>query len=168
MTIAATSASDASEGFLTRFNGSGTAIDFKVDITATGRGKIYFREYTSIQSSFRNDVENSILLRRAWIKQERTLSPRMVDFSTKQLYWSCRTNRHSEDGQIDTESGIEASGLLHCLRGGNNFQRATGKSRTQIQGLLFRARADTVQQYSALELTYERDRLPALAGSYHC
>ncbi|KAI1161172.1 HET-domain-containing protein [Nemania serpens] len=147
LTIAATSASDASEGFLTRFNGSGTAIDFK----------IYFREYTSIQSSFRNDVENSILLRRAWIKQERTLSPRMVDFSTKQLYWSCRTNRHSEDGQIDTESGIEASGLLHCLRGGNNFQRATGKSRTQIQGLLFRARADTVQQ----------DRLPALAGSYH-
>lgn len=156
LTIAATSASEAAQGFLVHSNRSGIPINFKLHKNSTVEGKIFFRECTSLFSSFREDVEDSPLLRRAWVKQERILSRRTVDFSSKQIYWTCRTIRHSEDGRNDSDDAMEAAALLRTLT-------ALAIS-PRMDWVFFRAWADLVQTYSTLELTHESDRLPALDG----
>lgn len=164
LTIAATAASAASQGFLAQRNRSGIPIDFRARKNDRCEGRVFFRGCTKIATSFREDVEGSPLLQRAWVKQERILSRRMVHFSSKQIYWTCRMSIYSEDGQEDTDGGMETAAFIHCLR---SFGLSLGLAREQknmIQGLFFRSWADLIQEYSALQLTYESDRLPALAG----
>ncbi|KAH8879178.1 HET-domain-containing protein [Thozetella sp. PMI_491] len=164
LTIGATSASAASQGFLAHRIHSGIPIDFRVSMNGRCEGRVFFRGCSKIASSFREDVEDSPLLRRAWVKQERMFSRRTVDFSSKQIYWTCRMTRHSEDDQEDNDGGMEAAAIIHCLRGFAISLGLTGKRKDTIQELFFRAWADLIQEYSALQLTYKSDRLPALAG----
>ncbi|KAI0011862.1 HET-domain-containing protein [Xylariaceae sp. FL0662B] len=144
LTIAATSASDASEGFLRRANRPGVPVDFKVDSRKYITPGIYIAE----------DIENSPLLRRAWAQQERTFSCRTVDFGSRQIYLGCRMSKCLENGEIDTDSAIEKASLIHGLR-----------TWTIPRQLFFKTWAELVEGYSALELTCESDRLPALAGT---
>ncbi|KAH6957661.1 heterokaryon incompatibility protein-domain-containing protein, partial [Ilyonectria sp. MPI-CAGE-AT-0026] len=133
LTIAATSASAASEGFLNHRNRGGIPIDFRARKSDRCEGIIFFRESITVDHSFTEDVHGSPLLKRAWVKQERVLSRRTIDFSSNQIFWTCRLTRYSEDGQQHSDDGIEAW-------------------------------SDLVQEYSTLQLKYESDRLPALAG----
>src|SRR3569833_241670 len=164
LTIGATSASAAAQGFLARRNRSGIPIDFKVSMNGRCEGKVFLRGCSQIASSFREDVEDSPLLQRAWVKQERILSRRMVDFSAKQIYWTCRVERHSEDGQEDHEGATEAAASFFGLGAFGISLGLTGEQKDIIQGEFFGAWAELIQEYSALQLTYESDRLPALAG----
>ncbi|KAL8306273.1 hypothetical protein RB597_003179 [Gaeumannomyces tritici] len=164
LTIGAASANAASQGFLARRNRSGIPIDFRAGTNDRCEGKVFFRRCSEIASSFQEDVEDSPLFRRAWVKQERILSRRMVYFSVKQIYWTCRMERHSEDGQQDNEGAMEAAATIHCLESFRISLGLAGMQRDLIQAQLFRAWADLIQEYSALQLTYEKDRLPALAG----
>jgi hypothetical protein len=41
-------------------------------------------------------LKDQPLHRRAWVLQESTLSPRRIDFSSEQIYWSCRTTSFKE------------------------------------------------------------------------
>jgi hypothetical protein len=84
LTIGATSASAASQGFLAHRIRSGVPIDFRVSKNGRCEGRVFFRGCSEIISSFREDVEDSPLLQRAWVKQERILSRRTSDFSSRQ------------------------------------------------------------------------------------
>ncbi len=164
LTIAATSASSASQGFLTRAHRLGVPVDFRVSKAGPCEGKIYFRECTEIMSSFYEDVECSSLLKRAWVKQERILSRRTIDFSSRQIYWTCRTNRHSEDGQEDGDGAVEASAVLSSLDIFGISRSAPEQQKHMMRGLFFSSWADLIKEYSTLQLKFESDRLPALAG----
>ncbi|KAH8746428.1 heterokaryon incompatibility protein-domain-containing protein, partial [Diaporthe sp. PMI_573] len=141
LTIGATSASAASQGFLAHRIRSGVPIDFRVSKNGRCEGRVFFRGCSEIVNSSREDVEDSTLLQRAWVKQERILSRR-----------------------TDNEGGMEAAAMIHCLESFGISLRMTGKQKDTFQGLFFRAWADLIQEYSALQLTCESDRLPALAG----
>ncbi|KAG6354642.1 hypothetical protein INS49_004660 [Diaporthe citri] len=136
LTISATLASAASQGFLAHRIRSGVPIGFKVSMNGRCEGRAFFRGCSGIVSSFREEVEDSPLLKRA----------------------------HSEDDQEDNDGCMEAAAVIHCLRGFGVSLGLTGKQKDTIQGLFFRAWADLIQEYSALQLTHESDRLPALAG----
>jgi hypothetical protein len=41
-------------------------------------------------------IENSVPLQRAWVPQERTLSPRILHFIPQQLFWEYSTQEASE------------------------------------------------------------------------
>ena len=41
--------------------------------------------------------DDSTLSKRAWVLQERLLSPRVLYFGTKRMYWECFTDRRYED-----------------------------------------------------------------------
>ncbi|OWT42297.1 hypothetical protein VFPPC_18183 [Pochonia chlamydosporia 170] len=157
----ATSASGASEGFLHKPHRSGIPVNFKVCQGKLGAGQVFFREHTEIMRSFSEDVEASPLLQRAWVKQERLLSRRTIDFTSRQIYWTCRMARFSEDGQDDNDGGTEANALVHCLAAMDVFKSS---DRTLFEELFFRAWADLLEEYSTLQLTYERDRLPGISG----
>jgi len=92
-------------------------------------------------TSFGHGLESWPLLTRAWAYQERQLSPRMVHFGQEQIFWACNLNFKSQDGWYSSASFF-------------NPHRKTSLS--DWYGM--------VAAYSGLQLTYESDRLPAIAA----
>lgn len=87
------------------------------------------------------------LLSRAWVYQERRLSPRIVYFGDNQIYWECRYMFTSEDGY---ENKLWTQDRSSAWR---DWSRDPISSWRTI-----------IHEYSGLQLTYERDRLPAIAA----
>lgn len=98
---------------------------------------------------FRKDEEgpehlNGVTLKRAWVYQERLLSRRFVHFNRDEIFWECRESTWCE-----------------CGSASESWARLRGRKPRMIhnQDWEFIAR-----QYDPTELSYEDDRLPALAG----
>ncbi|PVH76504.1 HET-domain-containing protein [Cadophora sp. DSE1049] len=85
---------------------------------------------------------------RAWAWQERLLSRRIMHFSSEELIWECKSGTGCEcamQGELDdTKSTFH---LVVDVPGWN----------TQLWRAL-------LESYTQLELTYDKDRLPALSG----
>jgi len=112
------------------------------------------------------DVQNDFgtlfpLLRRAWAYQERLLAPRVLHFGKEELVWNC----------------MERQFYCQCgnLRPTPSFVATLAAARTilatQIHDDVRLDDRDTeskwhrvVEDYSECDLTFEMDRLPALAG----
>lgn len=92
-------------------------------------------------------LENQPLLQRAWCYQERLLSPRMLHFTRRELSWECR-------GIFDCQCGNTVD------HGNTTFEKIDLFSNMAQPGLWRRI----VKNYSDLNLTLEKDRLPALSG----
>lgn len=54
-------------------------------------------------------LQKSPLLSRAWVLQERFLSPRILYFGTEQLYWECRCRTKSESRPVDDKPLYESA-----------------------------------------------------------
>ncbi|OCL02310.1 HET-domain-containing protein, partial [Glonium stellatum] len=82
----------------------------------------------------------STLASRAWVLQERVLSPRTLHFTAKEVTWEC-----------ETFIRCECSGLLEW----GSPNSSSGSARTHL----------TVQNaFTQLDLTFSSDRLPAISG----
>lgn len=106
---------------------------------------LYVREYIS-EFGYGHSVTERFelwpLLSRAWVFQERHLSPRTLGFGPYQMLWQCRRSCHIE----------EERALLN-------------RSYLQTEPAnLVGAWHEVVQDYSQLQITYDSDRLPALAA----
>ena len=94
-------------------------------------------------------------LSRAWVYQERLLSPRVLHFGSAELLWECRERTNCEcmpnkfylngNGDIYFKTSREA---IPC----DNHPNSCEQWRR------------TVEDYSALKLTFDKDKLPALSG----
>ncbi|RYP21679.1 hypothetical protein DL765_002140 [Monosporascus sp. GIB2] len=97
----------------------------------------------------------SHLATRAWALQERILAPRTIHFGNRGAFWECR---------VMTANEFLPDGFPHHLRIGmaNDRLRKVGFSSWW---------SEVVSLYSAANLTYSKDKLPALSGiaqrSYH-
>lgn len=98
------------------------------------------------------------LLTRAWVLQERLLSPRVVHFTDQELIWECMEHVTCEcsairslwsPGHVPFEKSILHEPLLARL------------AARDVQQQWWRL----VEEYSRLQLTRERDKLPAIAGA---
>ncbi|KAH6708918.1 heterokaryon incompatibility protein-domain-containing protein [Leptodontidium sp. MPI-SDFR-AT-0119] len=94
------------------------------------------------------------LLGRGWIYQERLLSPRVLHFGPLELVWECYTCTTCECTQSDN---------LHTdLSNKTEHSQIMGRTTTRE---IFRNRwRNMIQEYSRLDLTFAKDRFPALAG----
>ena len=94
--------------------------------------------------------DNWPALTRAWIFQERLLSPRVVHFAHPEMMWECN------------------GGPPHCECGGLRDRLHKGSYTAALQdgsaGELDRVWRGVVEGYSGLSLTYPKDKLPALSG----
>jgi len=105
------------------------------------------------------------LLKRAWVFQERTLSPRMIHFTPNELYWECTTISTCECTEVtsSTNGKTRPNGIKDALH-----VMTTGEARTEpLHGTPQRemwAWQSLVKEYSSLALTQPLDRLPALSG----
>ncbi|KAE9362628.1 HET-domain-containing protein, partial [Stipitochalara longipes BDJ] len=95
------------------------------------------------------------LNRRGWTFQERELSPRILHFSTDQMWWECRSMRAQEDPPLEDDNVNEPATSIR--------RRGLDKDIWQTE-----ARYNTwhkvVQDYSARTFTRITDRFPALSG----
>ncbi|PQE03108.1 heterokaryon incompatibility protein [Rutstroemia sp. NJR-2017a BVV2] len=88
---------------------------------------------------------------RAWCFQETFLAPRSIVFGRDQVYWECRHVRASES----IPEGFSGAGGA-----GSRFNLAREKEHLRQLMEWF----EIVQGFSSRNLTYWRDRLPALSG----
>jgi hypothetical protein len=141
--IAAASARSVHEGCLLK---TPYMVDgLRASITVNGASLV--REFRS-RSVYKLSTTNSHLATRGWAIQERILPPRTVHFGHRGAFWECRTmtaNEFLPDG-FPNQLG---RGLLN------------EKRRQSHLGSWWR---DVVRLYSAANLTYSHDKLPALSG----
>jgi hypothetical protein len=90
LTIAATSASGSTDGFLKSrpLNGPNARVahPFRFDEDETHDSQFYV---CNAIDNFKRDVEEAELSKRGWVYQERALSRRTIHFTDTQVYWEC-------------------------------------------------------------------------------
>jgi hypothetical protein len=120
---------------------------------------VFLREEVYYSSS--NDLGST----RAWTLQERLLSPRVISYGTR-LMWYCRSLRHCDGGSEDwsyDEIGNQLS----------SFHPPTSRTTPELDRApldifskhrLYNSWYNVVVEYSRRDLTVASDKLPALAG----
>jgi Heterokaryon incompatibility protein (HET) len=109
------------------------------------------RQYLNVVSVPELD---SPLSKRAWILQERLLSRRVLYFGSRQMYWECLTNVRYEK--------LHYPKVEHFLDRGEVEKRSFGSARPKALWLDYWY--SIVTTYSAKNLTFSSDKLPALSG----
>ncbi|KAI9148002.1 hypothetical protein HJFPF1_11823 [Paramyrothecium foliicola] len=115
------------------------------------------------------------LLTRAWVYQERLLSPRILHFGPYEMFFECRTDVQCECGAIGWEGTSDEvpmglTKLLHTdaltIGFANMEHRPRDPNGPLPAGRLYIARLwrTMVAEYTSLELTKSTDRLPAIGG----
>ena len=105
-----------------------------------------------------HSVEASPLNRRAWVLQERLLSPRTVYYTKTQLFWECRESKACESSPApESKTRMEWDGSLTYL-----------KSSHELHGPIFEPWhlhwPEIVEQYTNTSRTKLEDKLVAISG----
>ncbi|KAK7422558.1 hypothetical protein QQX98_001581 [Neonectria punicea] len=170
LTIAATKAKGHNEGLHIKGEGERVHIN-RIPASEIGHGipeDVYVRLAYSAPGGIKHwdvpsgpDQEHDDewpLLTRAWVFQERLLSPRMLHFAKKELVWECRTIVSCDCGQEHKQTEDLEFRRLVC----NQSIKTADVTPTQLRHLWYAI----VGRYSRLmgNLTYESDVFPALSG----
>lgn len=151
LTIAATASPDSSGGCFSDPNSTFRAQKLK-------NSSLHVAEWhptdMDIQRGLIRNLDRWPLMTRAWVFQERTVSPRIVHFTDTQLLWECCSMMKSESGDIDHDWTY--GDLGYSTNAKSPFKYPAPDTTTTWH--------DTVRDYSSLELTFSKDRLPALAA----
>lgn len=114
-----------------------------------------------------NYANNSPLLERAWVQQERLLPPRILYFGGPEIHWECCSLQASETwpfGPPSDEHGFDEVVSLEAAFE-TELRPFTEWSNDDYYTFIFKLwRNGIVREYTAAKLSFERDRLAALAG----
>jgi hypothetical protein len=154
LTIAASASKDSSGGcFLPR--PKDTHVRVKCSINDNETGHVFIRE----KPNGFDELEHNILNTRAWVAQERLLSPRTIHYDVDQMLWECREARCTEDA-------VPADAF--------HTQRLLWDGRLHLQYPYAREGAsdgkfvwdwyDLIENYTTRNLTDADDKLPAISG----
>ena len=155
LTISATNAHHAYEGFLQNTNQQGQMVEIPYLCPDDTVGTIHLRP----AGWFRARKEP--LNQRAWAFQERLLSPRLLDYTSLHVAWKCRTAKHDRvdnegrdfDGSKYADKISSIMSLVH-----SQFQpRLQEEEILEIWGWV-------LEEFTWRNLTIKTDRLPAIAG----
>jgi len=147
--IAASSAASADQGCYMKVHGLVDGLLVKVHILNRDH------EHKLIQfeqgALYNSAVWHTLLASRAWVFQEKILSPRTIHFGDRGVYWECVSRIASE---------CLPRGLSHC-----NSNHSLSRQYREIQRNDYTAWwATAVEVYSAAKLTFGRDKLVAISG----
>ncbi|XXH01481.1 hypothetical protein Hte_007841 [Hypoxylon texense] len=144
LTIAATRSEDGSKGCYRDRDPVYTNCDTVIE------GSVYLRRRMPVLSYANHDdlIHDKPLLNRAWALQELLLSPRVIHFMDQEVIWQCSECQRSESGSND---------LHHNPVPGRDLMTKD----KFINEISWR---QLVSEYSNLQMSFEKDRLPALAA----
>ena len=100
LTIAATSATSSTDGFLRRPEEMVSSIPYYKD-TGTEPASRLILAYQQIgdQGSWASNIETARWNTRGWTLQERLLSKRVLHFAERKMFWECRSTDASEENE---------------------------------------------------------------------
>ncbi|KAK5051046.1 hypothetical protein LTR84_003605 [Exophiala bonariae] len=84
---------------------------------------------------------------RAWILQERVLSPKTIHYANSEMFWERQTGIFAEDGAMFQRQSVGFSDLLEAKPPN-----------------IYSIWEQLVEEYTGRRLTRETDKLPALSG----
>ncbi|PMD11977.1 HET-domain-containing protein [Hyaloscypha hepaticicola] len=102
------------------------------------------------------DPERWPLLSRGWVYQEMRLSRRVLHFCSQEVIWECRESRKSESGCSDKDLSTDKPYYKDTMDAAVPYWKLEEDPRK----LWYR----TVHEYSRMQLTFEKDKFPALAA----
>jgi hypothetical protein len=149
VTIVASNAADAADGFLERRNLAkrlNKRLPFRISPNQFGSVITYQPEFSS-----RNDRQNNPLRLRAWALQEHMMSNRMLLYTDKTLEWRCASGMMSLKNSLKVDwSHNPAPKLLSQL---STDSKAAASEWRRI-----------VRDYSSRRISIQSDKLPAIAA----
>ncbi|KAI9868480.1 MAG: hypothetical protein M1813_005924 [Trichoglossum hirsutum] len=163
LTLAASCAEDSDEDLF--YSPSKTEIGIKVE----GLGRFGVTDDIFVRALAPHRLEVFPLHRRAWVYQERLLSPRYLHFSLVELIWECNTgifcqcsgeDIKSERGMGEKTIGRFAKASFWWGIEWDKEQKAF-RLKEHMKGSSWNK---VVQEYSSHSITYRKDRLPAISG----
>lgn len=152
--LAATGFSDGRNGLFATRNGK-LLSPLKVYVDWNGKSplgdaQLRGQYYLLDGNLWEDNVSNAPLNRRAWVVQERILSPSIIHFGFKQLFWEC--------GELKASEAFP-NGFNYTIITGNDLK--SDIDRAEFMKPYWQ---EVVQAYSKGRLTFSQDKLPALAG----
>lgn len=117
--------------------------------------------YYCIDSVWENEVIDVPLNKRAWVFQERYLSPRILHFGARQVFWECM---ESEACEMFPSSMPKPFATSYKKEASMVLEEAASSSRGNRKRRLLKTWCDIVRAYSAGRLTMQSDKLVALSG----
>jgi hypothetical protein len=157
LTIAATASKDGNGGCFSRENSSIGDRKMRSSVLRVAEYDMqkddYFRGFGQPHNQGRRPSDFP-LLNRAWVYQERTLSARVIHFTHDELVWECNSMMRSESGEIDEEWTLDS------------YKDDSGHSapfKYQFTDQRY-AWHKIATSYSGLQMTFPKDRLPALGA----
>ncbi|KAK0109418.1 hypothetical protein ONS95_002115 [Cadophora gregata] len=101
LTIAAASTKGSDESFLDVPRSPRVACPFRGTPNSDPSGELFFSiPFIDFAEDFESGTYGSHLATRGWVKQERLCSRRTVHFTTRKMYWECRSTLWAETGEI--------------------------------------------------------------------
>lgn len=157
ITIAATKATSATDGFLQWR--SATALPFVVDAASQTVGQYFvsIRDGHWLEADREKYVEESVWNQRGWTLQERLVSKRVLHFTERMLYYECRQFDWMEDDRPAFAAVTRTPWLGTRPAGYHASPRDT----------LYDSWYTLTGRYSTRCLTKAEDKLPALSGVAH-
>jgi hypothetical protein len=154
LTIAAAASKDSSGGcFLPR--STDTHVRVKCSINDSETGYVFIRE----KPNGFDELDESILNTRAWVAQERLLSPRTIHYDVDQILWECREARHRED-----TVPVDAFHTQRLLWDGRLHLQYPYTRKGTSDGNFVWDWYDFIENYTTRNLTNADDKLPAISG----
>jgi hypothetical protein len=101
------------------------------------------------------------LFTRAWVLQERMLSPRNIHFGAGELLWECQTLTAYESRTTSTPEGPDADLKRMLAPKETNKEMSNGFGATRD---IHTRWLEVVSAYSRLNLSYETDKFAAISG----
>lgn len=147
LTVFATFSRDSQEGFL-KLKLEDMPVQYRLcDVPGDPTNSIYVR--------VRDRRSYSLLNSRGWVFQEYLLSPRILQFTPAQMAFECDTHSSLEGGQDSDHILDPRSTEKRLLHSSSYHQRDADPYQRWL---------NLVGKFSRRVLTYETDKLPAVAG----
>jgi hypothetical protein len=106
--------------------------------------------------------KGSLLFQRAWVFQEQALSRRSITFTGNTITWCCRKIKATETRPLGSRyagGGLNNQDILHYTINGLKLSTPNGSD-----SYIYDCWHKTIENFTSRNLTYEDDRLPAIAG----
>lgn len=155
VTVAATRAKNSEAGFLGPRERTRVA---KIPRNSIDDEAGALNVYIGHRRSFEDDVDNGPLNKRAWVFQERILSPRTLHFTKSQVYWECWTKHHGEDLESNFLGIMKDRKYPMILAPCGAGIDAVDKESTPHAWWYM------LNQYSKCQLSFQSDKLVAITG----
>jgi hypothetical protein len=128
----------------------------------------YWCDYNN---EWKTQVEEAPLNKRAWVSQERHLSPRIIHFGRTQIFWECHECLASEVSPLLAKSPFHPGALKQTLHEHTMEQRELSSSQSGCNEItpilddrLYYSWLAFRRSYSRCSMTREEDKLVALQG----